>query len=345
MGGGIALDAARHGFEVQVFDARADGVEKLRARAASVYARWVKNGRMAEADAQAALARLRPATLAEAGAADVVIEAVFEDLAVKRALFTELQPHLSPAAVLATNTSALKVGDLSSGFAFAPRFLGLHYFSPAEVSPLVEVVRSAATTEATVETALAFLKATRRTPLPCLDRPGFAINRFFCPYYNEATRIIEDGIAGTADVDQVAQERLGAAAGPFTVMNLIRPAVSAHAMTNLGSLGPFYKTSRTLNAQAATGADWPLESRVAGADLDLVERRLLGALALPALELAAEKVAAPEAVDQGAVLALKFKEGPFALMRRYGAATVERAVEALCVRDGQPVPAFTAAAA
>lgn len=341
MGGGIALDAARHGIDVVVFDQRPDGVEKLKERAAKVYGRWVKNGRMAEADATAALARLTPAAdLAAVGAADVVIEAVFEDLAVKRELFTALAPHLSPTAILATNTSALKVGDLAQGFAFAPRFLGLHYFSPAEVSPLVEVVRSDATSDATVDRALAFLKATRRTPLPCKDRPGFAINRFFCPYYNEATRIVEDGIAGTADVDQVAQERLGAAAGPFTVMNLIRPAVSAHAMTNLSSLGPFYTTSRILNAQAESGADWPLDGRVAGADLDLVERRLLGALVLPALELEAEKVAAPEAVDQGAVLALKFKEGPFALMRRYGDASVEAAVRALCERDGQPVPAF-----
>ncbi|MDQ0505916.1 3-hydroxyacyl-CoA dehydrogenase family protein [Xanthobacter agilis] len=346
MGGGIALDAARHGLDVLVFDQRPDGVDKLKARAAHVYGRWVKNGRLSQADADAALARLAPAaTLSAIRAADVVIEAVFEDLAVKRALFTELEAHLAPSAILATNTSALKVGDLAQGFSFAPRVLGLHYFSPAEVSPLVEVVRSAATADATVEQALAFLEATRRTPLPCKDRPGFAINRFFCPYYNEATRIVEDGIAGPADVDQVAQERLGAAAGPFTVMNLIRPAVSAHAMTNLASLGPFYTTSRLLDAQAKTGADWPLEDRVAGADLDLVERRLLGALALPALELAAEQVAAPAAVDQGAVLALKFKEGPFALMHRYGAVAVEAAVGALCARDHHPVPAFAPVAA
>lgn len=346
MGGGIALDAARHGLDVVVYDARPDGVDKLRERAAGVYGRWVKNGRMEQAAADAALARLAAAPdLAAVGGADVVIEAVFEDLAVKRALFAQLEGVLAPGAILATNTSALKVGDLATGFSFAPRVLGLHYFSPAEVSPLVEVVRSQATAEATVETALAFLKATRRTPLPCKDRPGFAINRFFCPYYNEATRIVEDGVAGIADVDQVAQERLGAAAGPFTVMNLIRPAVSAHAMTNLSSLGPFYATSGLLASQAAAGTDWPLDGRVAGADLDLVERRLLGALSLPALELAAEGVAAPEAVDQGATLALKFKEGPFALMRRYGAATVEAAVSALCARDGHALPAFAPLAA
>ncbi|MFG1477116.1 3-hydroxyacyl-CoA dehydrogenase family protein [Xanthobacter sp. V4C-4] len=346
MGGGIALDAARHGIEVVVYDARPEAGDALRARAAGVYGRWAKSGRMGEADAAAALERLRPVTELDAvETAGVVIEAVFEDLAVKRELFAALEGHLAPAAILATNTSALKVGDLSQGFGFAPRVLGLHYFSPAEVSPLVEVVRSEATSDATVERALAFLAATRRTPLPCRDRPGFAINRFFCPYYNEAARIVEDGLAGTADVDQVARERIGAAAGPFTVMNLIRPAVSAHAMTHLKALGPFYATSALLAAQAERGTDWALDTRVAGADLDAVETRLLGALVLPALELAAEQVAAPAAVDQGAVLALKFKEGPFALIRRYGTARVEAAVRELCARAGHPVPAIPALAA
>jgi len=339
MGGGIALDAARHGLDVTVFDARPDGVADMKARAASVYGRWVKNKRMTAEEAEAALSRIKAGTLAEAGAADIVVEAVFEDLAVKRDLFAALAPHLGAASVIASNTSALKVADLAAGFPFAGRMLGLHYFSPAEVSPLVEVVRAQATEPATIAAALAFLAATRRTPLPCLDRPGFAINRFFCPYYNEATRILEDGLAGPADIDAIARERIGAAAGPFLVMNLIRPAVSAHAMANLAGLGPYYAPSRTLLAQGESGADWPVEESLASADLDVTEQRLLGALVLPALELAAEKVADPEAVDQGATLALKFAEGPFALYRRDPEAA-RAAVMGLCIHHGHPVPVF-----
>lgn len=341
MGGGIALDAARHGLDVTVFDARPDGVAAMKARAASVYGRWVKNKRMTAEEAEAALSRIKAGTLAEVGAANIVVEAVFEDLAVKRDLFAALAPHLGAATVIASNTSALKVADLAAGFLFAGRMLGLHYFSPAEVSPLVEVVRAEATAPATIAAALAFLAATKRTPLPCLDRPGFAINRFFCPYYNEATRILEDGLAGPADIDAVARARIGAAAGPFTVMNLIRPAVSAHAMANLAALGPYYAPSHTLLAQGESNADWPVEESRPGADLDTTEQRLLGALVLPALELAAEKVADPEAVDQGATLALKFAEGPFALYRRDPAAA-RAAVTALCTRHGHPLPAFPA---
>lgn len=343
MGGGIALDAARHGLDVTVYDARPDGVDALRARAAGVYGRWVKTGRMEAAAAEAALARITPGTLAEAAGADLVIEAVFEDLEVKRALFAALAPHLGPDTVLASNTSALRIADLGAGFPFQERILGLHYFSPAEISPLVEVVRAETTGDDAIARAMAFLAETRRTPLPCRDRPGFAINRFFCPYYNEATRIIEDGIAGPADVDLVARERLGAAAGPFTVMNLIRPAVSAHAMANLAGLGPYYAPSRTLLAQGESGADWPIEDSLPGADLDAVERRLLGALVLPALEAAAEKVADPAGVDQGAVLALKFRAGPFALIAQYPAETVAAAVEDLCRRHAHPIPALAPA--
>ncbi|MFG1347748.1 3-hydroxyacyl-CoA dehydrogenase NAD-binding domain-containing protein [Xanthobacter autotrophicus DSM 431] len=345
MGGGIALDAARHGLAVKVHDSRPDGVAGLRERAAGVYARWVRNGRMRPEEAEAALARLLPApALSDLADADLIIEAVFEDLAVKRDLLATLAPHLGADTVVATNTSALEVKALSAGFGFADRFLGLHYFSPAEVSPLVEVVRADTTSQATLARALDFLSATRRTPLPCLDRPGFAINRFFCPYYNEATRLLEEGVAGPADVDGVARDRLGAAAGPFAVMNLIRPAVAAHAMANLSRLGPFYEPSTALRAQAERGMDWPVGDSRPGADLDAVEQRLLGALALPAVELAAEGVADPDAVDRGAVLALKFSAGPFALMRRYAAETVERAVASLCLRDGHPLPRASLAA-
>ncbi|OYX15466.1 MAG: hypothetical protein B7Z15_00450 [Rhizobiales bacterium 32-66-8] len=339
MGGGIALDAARHGLDVQVFDARPDAADALRARAQGIYARWVKSGRMSAEAADAALARIRPApALADLADRDLIIEAVFEDLAVKREVLTALAPVLGPQTLIATNTSALKVGDLAAGFPFANRLLGLHYFSPAEIAPLVEVVRSPSTSDATIDGALVFLEETRRTALHCADRPGFAINRFFCPYYNEATRLVEDGVAGPADVDAVARERFGIAAGPFTVMNLIRPAVAAHAMANLAGLGPYYAPSAALRAQAASGADWDAAAQVPGADPDLIEARLLASLALPALELDAERVAEPADVDQGAILALKFAHGPFALMQRAGPEAVAQAVRAACARHDHPLP-------
>lgn len=344
MGGGIALDAARHGLDVQLYDTRPESAARLRARAAGVYARWAKSGRMTEEAAAAALDRLKPAdAMAELADADVVIEAVFEDLAVKREVFAALAPHLGPQTIVATNTSALRVADIAAGFAFADRVLGLHYFSPAEVCPLVEVVRAQETSDATIAGALAFLAATHRTPLSCADVPGFAINRFFCPYYNEAVRIVADGLATPAEVDAVARARLGVAAGPFTVLNLIGPRVAGHAMANLSPLGPFYAVSPALIARGEANAPYDLPAAELPATelpacADLVEDRLVAAIAIPALELRVERVADPQETDRGAVIALKFKQGPYALMRAYPPQRLAAAVADACARHGHPAP-------
>ncbi|MFH1558532.1 MAG: 3-hydroxyacyl-CoA dehydrogenase NAD-binding domain-containing protein [Pseudomonadota bacterium] len=343
MGGGIALDAARHGIDVLLYDARPDAVERLKARAAKTYERWVSANRMSADDAQAALARIHGARdLAALGARDLIIEAVFEDLAVKRALFAQLAPHIAPGGIIATNTSALKVSDIADVLPDPARFLGLHYFSPAEVSPLVEVVRAAKTSAETVARALAFLEQTRRVPLRCADTPGFVVNRFFCPYYNEAAHIVQDLRATPSEVDAVARARLGVAAGPFKVMNLIGPAVAAHAMENLFPLGPFYGACAALVRQGESGAAWEVSEDAAPSPeiADEIEQRLLGALFVPALELLNAGAATPADMDKGAQLALRFTLGPCALMERAGPAAVEATIIRLCARDGHSKPAL-----
>lgn len=340
MGGGIALDAARHGLSVKIYDARPDGAAKVRERANAVYARWAASGRMSAEAGDVALARLSAAqSLADLSDADIVIEAVFEDLAVKREVFSALAPHLRADAIVATNTSALRVSDIAQDLPFAARVLGLHYFSPAEVCPLVEVVRASATGSETLDKAQAFLTATRRTALACADTPGFAINRFFCPYYNEATRILADGLATAGEIDSVARARLGVAAGPFLVMNLIGPRIASHAMANLAPLGPFYAASPRLMAQGEAGAPWETETDAPlPARADEIADRLVAAMGIPALELAAAKVADPDATDQGAKMALKFGKGPFTLMRDWPQDRLSAAISHLCRRDGHRAP-------
>ncbi|MCB4806430.1 3-hydroxybutyryl-CoA dehydrogenase [Methylobacterium brachiatum] len=340
MGGGIAIDAARHGIGVRVYDTRPESTDDLHRRAAGVYARWVKNGRMTQEAARASLARIAPTgTLAEVGDADLIIEAIFEDLTLKRGLMAALAQHLGPDTIVATNTSALRVGAIAEDLTFADRVLGLHYFSPAEVSPLVEVVRAPHTSEVAVARALTFLTETRRTPLPCADSPGFAINRFFCPYYNEAVRLVEDGLATPSEVDVVARERLGVAAGPFTVLNLIGLRVASRAMENLASLGPFYAASSELLVRADRNTPYSIaDDATVPESSDLIEDRLVAALAVPALELLEEGVAGREETDRGAVMALKFERGPYALIRSYPVTRVGAAIEAICKRYQHPPP-------
>jgi 3-hydroxybutyryl-CoA dehydrogenase len=342
MGGGIATNLAQHGFAVLLADARRETAEKAVAAARTFYARAVEKGRMAAADAEAAVARLGVVEgLAGLAGADLVIEAVFEDFDLKARLFQELVPALHPGALVATNTSCLRVSDLARHVAGPERFLGLHYFSPAAVNPIVEVVKGEATNDAVIEAALAFCRASGKQPLCCRDSYGFAINRFFCPYTNEAARALDAGLGTTGEIDEVAKEVLGAAAGPFLVMNLIKPRINLHAIRNLAPLGAFYAPTTTMVAVGE--ADRPFEIAPAGAIEPERKRRiadhLLRGCFLPVLQALDEAVAEPASFDHGAREALKFGLGPCALMDALGRAEVERIIAPALAEYGVVAPA------
>lgn len=330
MGSGIATNLAQAGFSVRLVDARPEAAAKAVADAKAFYARALQKGRMAAGAAEAAGARLAVAEgLAGLAEADLVIEAVFEDFDLKARLLEDLVGHLRAEALVATNTSCLRVSDLARHVARPERFLGLHYFSPAAVNPIVEVVKGEATSDETIEAALAFCRASGKEPLRCKDSYGFAINRFFCPYTNEAARALDEGLGSTGEIDAVAKEVLGAAAGPFTVMNLIKPRINLHAIRNLAPLGPFYAPAR---AMAAVGdADGSFEVTPAPGGIEPARKaaiadRLLRGCFLPVLQALDEGVAEPAAFDHGAREALKFGVGPCALMWRLGRAEVARIV-------------------
>jgi 3-hydroxybutyryl-CoA dehydrogenase len=225
------------------------------------------------------------------------------------------------------------------------RFLGLHYFSPAAVNPIVEVVKGEATAQATIEAALAFCRASGKQPLRCKDAYGFAINRFFCPYTNEAARALDAALGSTGEIDAIAREVLGAAAGPFAVMNLIKPRINLHAIANMAPLGAFYAPARAM--VEAGEADRPFELTPGTGDLDpdrkgkIADHLRLGCF-LPVLQALDEGVAEPAAFDLGAREALKFGVGPCALMDRLGRAEVERIVRPALERYELPTPASLA---
>ena len=330
MGGGIAINLAQHGFHVLLTDARPAAIEAAITGAATFWMRAVEKGRMTAADAEAAQGRLEgAASLRPLAPCDLVIEAVFEDFDLKARLFGELSAVVRDDALVATNTSCLKVGGLARHMTRPERFLGLHYFSPAAINPIVEVVMGDATAAATIETALAFCAASGKQPLRCRDSYGFAINRFFCPYTNEAARALDAGLGDTAEIDAVAREVLGAAAGPFTVMNLIKPRINLHAIRNLEPLGLFYAPAVAM--VAAGEADRPFEITAGAAPTGerkgAIADHLLRGCFLPVLQALDEEVADPEAFDRGAREALKFGIGPCALMARLGAAEVARIIE------------------
>ncbi len=345
MGTGIATNLGRYGIEVKLYDTRPQAVDAALASARKFYARQAEKGRMEEGDAEAAAARLAAtAELAEMADRDLVIEAVFEDFDLKAGLFRELSTLLPGTTRIATNTSCLRVSDLQKHVTAPGRFLGLHYFSPAQVNPVVEVVRGEATDEAVVEEALAFCRTTGKLPIRCKDSYGFAINRFFCPYTNEAARALDEGLGTTAEIDAVARETVGAAAGPFFVMNIIKPRINLHAIRNLAPLGPFYAPAASMIAhgeadrafEIGDAGEIPAERR-----RTIAERLLLGVF-LPVLQALDEEVASPADFDTGAREALKFGRPPCALMDEFGRAEVARIVSPALERYGIATPASLA---
>jgi 3-hydroxybutyryl-CoA dehydrogenase len=342
MGSGIAIASAAHGCEVTLVDQSAEAVAKARGAAENFWGRAVEKGRMSADDAAAATARIGGATsLSELADRELVIEAVFEDFELKAKVFDELGGILPPDCVVATNTSCLKVSELAAHITRPERFLGLHYFSPAQVNPIVEVVRGEQTAPATFDAAMDFCRRTGKTPLPCLDQYGFAINRFFCPYTNEAARALDDGLGTTGEIDKVAQKVLGAAGGPFVVMNLIKPRVNLHAIQNLGPLGDFYAPAASMKRVGEADEDWEI------ADAGDIEPERFAAIAdrlrrgvfLPALQELDENVADPDVIDLGAREALKLKNPPCALMDELGRDEVARIIAPALEQFGIAKPA------
>ncbi|QFQ86039.1 hypothetical protein F8A10_00570 [Paracoccus kondratievae] len=318
MGGGIALSCAKVGLRTTVIDTTDGALDLLRVRIHDHLTREMAKGRLGANQADDAVEHLvlsRDPHLVSG--ADLVIEAVHEDLEVKRGLMRRIESLLKPQAIIATNTSCLLVRDIAAALDDPGRMLGLHYFSPAEISPIVELISTEATRPDLSEPVLAFLAATGKSPLPCKDSPGFALNRFFCPYCNEAVRLLDDGVATMGQIDAVACEALGVAAGPFRVMNLTKPVIMLKAMESLAVLGPFYRPADGLRALGAALADWQIDEQPATTS-ETVKRtiadRLTGALLLSAADAMAAGVVAPADLDRGARAALRFARTPVSLL-------------------------------
>ncbi|WP_326655297.1 3-hydroxyacyl-CoA dehydrogenase [Streptomyces sp. NBC_01750] len=222
MGQGIAQVALVAGHPVRLYDAvpgrAAQAAEAIGAR----LDRLVEKGRMDAAQRDAARARLHPAAdLAELADAALVVEAVLEQLAVKQELFTALEKIVADDCLLATNTSSLSVTAVAGALERPGRFVGLHFFNPAPLLPLVEVVSGHATDEETATRAWATAAAWGKTPVRCADTPGFIVNRVARPFYAEAFAVYEEQGADPATIDAVLRESGGFRMGPFELTDLI----------------------------------------------------------------------------------------------------------------------------
>jgi 3-hydroxybutyryl-CoA dehydrogenase len=221
MGAGIAEAAARAGCPVRLHDAFPAAVAKALERIERSLRRSVERGSLSEDEAEATLARLEPAeTLDALSGCDLVIEAAPEDRDLKVDLFRRLDAACPAPALLATNTSSLSVTAIGAVVADPGRVVGMHFFNPAPVMRLVEVVAGAGSREETVVAAEALAERMGKTPVRASDTPGFIVNRVARPFYGEALRLVGEGLAGVASVDETMRE-LGFRMGPFELIDLI----------------------------------------------------------------------------------------------------------------------------
>ncbi|MGJ7916923.1 3-hydroxyacyl-CoA dehydrogenase PaaH [Massilia sp. LXY-6] len=222
MGSGIAQVAAAAGHLVRLYDTRGEAVAKAIAGIGKAYDKLVEKGRMGAVEASLARERLRPAaSTAELKDAALVVEAIVEDLDVKRALFAELENLVGPDCILATNTSSISVTAIAAGLKRPERLVGMHFFNPVPLMALVEVISGIATDRSVADTVHATAAAWGKDPVHAKSTPGFIVNRVARPYYAEALRLLQEQAADAATLDAVMRDCGGFRMGPFELMDLI----------------------------------------------------------------------------------------------------------------------------
>jgi 3-hydroxybutyryl-CoA dehydrogenase len=239
MGAGIAQVSVQSGHDTVGREVTDELGERGRATIDRYLTRGVEKGRLSQEERDAALARLTLTTeLSDLADCDLVIEAVLEELDLKREVFAELDRVTRPDAVLATNTSALSVSEIAAATQHPERVVGMHFFNPAPVLPLVEIARTPDSSEAAVDAAYAWAERAGKQPVRCNDTPGFIVNRILIPLLNDCVRVLDEADVRPEDMDKAMTNGAGWPMGPCALIDLIGIDVHVHASEALhGKLG------------------------------------------------------------------------------------------------------------
>lgn len=222
MGAGIAIVAARAGFETICYDLTPEPLEKAQQQSAGFFAKSVERGKMSEEDRDAVLGRMSSTTsLDDLAGCDMIIEAVFEDLQTKRDLFGKLNKICPEDTIFASNTSTLSITEIASGCGREDKVVGMHFCLPAQLMKLIEMSPGLNTSTETFDTAWAWTETAGQIPVRTQDKPGFILNALLVPFNNDCIRAVEAGVAEAADIDQAIKVGLGYRMGPLELIDLI----------------------------------------------------------------------------------------------------------------------------
>ena len=350
MGSGIAQIAAQAGCEVILADSSAEALARSQEKLAKVFARLVEKGRIASDESESVQQRImRVTTLESLAPCDMVIEAIVEDLDIKTTLFQSLEGIVTEDAILATNTSSLSVTALARGCSRPERVIGLHFFNPAPLMALVEVIPALQTEAELARHASAQMAAWGKSPALAKDTPGFIVNRVARPFYSEALRILEEGIASVEDID-ASMRAQGFRMGPFELMDLIGHDVN-YAVTSTVHAA-FYGDSRyrpSHTQRQLVAANWLGRKRdrgfytyeggvrqgKEGQRVEGVAERILAMLMNEAADAVFWQVASPADIDTAMQKGVNYPKGLLAWADSWGIQELINIMDSLRQRYGE----------
>ncbi len=354
MGAGIAQVAAQMGHDVMLVDINEEMLGKAQHKLEGILARLVEKGKMTDEERDEVVERIDYSTdMASFAKCGLVIEAIVEDLAVKKKVFDHLETIVGKDCILASNTSSLSIASIGSALEDAGRMIGIHFFNPAPLMPLVEIIPAVQTSEGTVEKAKALIDSWKKVTVLCKDTPGFIVNRVARPFYGEALRIYEEGIADFATIDWAMTELGGFRMGPFTLMDYIGNDVNYAVTESVFAafyFDPRFKPSFTQKRHAeagflgrksgrgyydySEGSSMPEPVRD-GKTGQVIFQRILCMLINEAIDAVFLNVASPEDVDKAMTKGVNYPKGLLAWADEIGLEQVLERLEVLFDEYGE----------
>ena len=352
MGAGIAQIAATNGHEVCLYDSFDGAIETAEIKLKKILNRLVEKERITQQENEAILGRINfTKQIKEITRSGLVIEAIIENLAIKQKVFTEVESLVDENCIIASNTSSLSIASIAAACKKAERVVGIHFFNPAPLMPLVEIIPAVQTSESTLNKAKAIIDSWKKITVIAKDTPGFIVNRVARPFYGEALRIYEEGVADFATIDWAMREIGGFRMGPFQLMDYIGNDINYTVTETVFTafyFDPRYKPSFTQKRMMEAGYlgrksgrgyyDYSTDTSNANEDRELGKKilwRILAMLINEAADALFLNIATKEDIDLAMTKGVNYPKGLLAWADEIGIENVLQQLESLQAEYGE----------